>query len=109
MILTFTTRKVTNTALLDEEGNVMYQTHTTFKSPWRMTSIYRGPIKPEDTNHEAHISRLEAGEDEEPIPISDPKEIARIHWHLFNKSRIVYGMQISDVDKIFHRGGSLKR
>jgi hypothetical protein len=109
MFLSFTGSRVTNTSLVDDNGTVMYQIQTTFTSPvQRKTRIYRGPIKLEDTDHEAEESRPEAGEDEEPTPISDSKEIARIHWHLFNKSRIVYGTQIVDFDKIFQKVGPLK-
>jgi hypothetical protein len=105
MILSFTKAGVEDTALLDAEGKVIYQTHTAFKSPFRlMTSIYRGPVNPENTGNELQIERLEDGEDEQPM--SNSNEIARIHWHLFHKARIVYGTKITDDDKIFQEAGT---
>ena len=91
MELTLSHNSILNTDLSASDGRPLYSISTPKKWTRRTTTITRYSL--DEDGHATEAST----------------ELARIHWHYFGSSRLVYDGKIVDLDKFLPYEGLLRR
>ncbi|OBZ75166.1 hypothetical protein A0H81_04955 [Grifola frondosa] len=105
MELHFSRNFVANTVLSDSDGQLCYRICTPFKWSNKTTVIYR------ICRGDNVASKTDNGDgsDEPYGSVNVEEELAKIHWHVLDSSKLEYGGQIVDISKFMPRNGALGR